>query len=95
MLAETQEDYKMKYAILTDTFNIVMDKSESIKTQVGGYGLICNDGPVKSHFQSKVGTHSSSFVAPICLNMCSIFPSHNECIQNHEKQIDGSFSLPK
>ncbi|KAJ3320950.1 putative tubulin polyglutamylase ttll9 [Boothiomyces sp. JEL0866] len=71
--AETQFDYDLKYAMLNDAFNVVdlerkfQDKTK-LRTRVGGFDLVYNDGPVKhertSSYSSYLGCYQPIPRAP-------------------------------
>ncbi|KAJ8326449.1 hypothetical protein BDV3_005970 [Batrachochytrium dendrobatidis] len=73
LTAETQFDYDLKCAMLNDCFNVVdlekrFDKDKKLRTRVGGFDLVYNDGPVKheraSNYSSYIGCHHSIPKAP-------------------------------
>jgi tubulin polyglutamylase TTLL9 len=69
--AETQFDYDLKHAMLNDAFNVIdlekrqvlliifygrSDKSK-VRTRVGGFDLVYNDGPVKHERSSSYSSY--------------------------------------
>eukprot|EP00842_Homolaphlyctis_polyrhiza_P003895 jgi/Hompol1/4506/HPOL_003660-RA len=66
LTAETQFDYDLKYAMLNDCFDVVdlerrFEKDKRLRTRIGGFDLVYNDGPVKhertSNYSSYLGCH--------------------------------------
>nr|KAJ3422312.1 putative tubulin polyglutamylase ttll9 [Polyrhizophydium stewartii] len=73
LTAETQFDYDLKYAMLNDCFDVVdlerrYEKDKRLRTRVGGFDLVYNDGPVKhertSNYSSYLGCHHAIPRAP-------------------------------
>ncbi|KAG5837919.1 hypothetical protein ANANG_G00218220 [Anguilla anguilla] len=77
--ASSQEDYRMKYALLEDTLHIVdmEGRLSGREKQVGGFDLMWNDGPVFKEDMSLETLDSSCYTAN----------THLGCVNDRKKQL--------
>ncbi|KAI9203751.1 tubulin-tyrosine ligase family-domain-containing protein [Polychytrium aggregatum] len=62
LTAETQFDYDLKYAMLNDAFDVIdfekrYTNDKKLRTRVGGFDLVYNDGPVKHERTSSYASY--------------------------------------
>ncbi|KAI8906783.1 tubulin-tyrosine ligase family-domain-containing protein [Gorgonomyces haynaldii] len=79
--AETQFDYDLKHAMLNDAFDVIdLEKKHQgkLRTRVGGFDLVYNDGPVK---HEKSSTYSSYLGKRLDTRL---LPSHSKSTKSQE-----------